>query len=233
MTQQAQLGPVFSEFLERGNRLFNAALLAPTEKEHARVYYDFMKPQSNSSIVDMGCGTGHLGVMLQKIDPSLEIMNVVNDMALAQLMDDEDIPCFYASFESTPIPNECADVVMFNESIGHGDLRRCFTEALRVLKTDGMMTIKDFTTIDLNQEVLSFDDWGYRVYRQDILIGVAYQHGFNLIEVKHPEMYTKDWFDIVEKHFVQYVCSYDRGNMPLCSVLYKFVKGNLSGRSQA
>ena len=233
MTEKPQLGPVFSEFLERGNRLLNAALLAPTEKDHVRTYYNFMRPESNSRIVDLGCGTGHYGVMLQEIDPSLEIDNVVNDMALVQWMDDEGIPCFYSSFESTPLPSECADVVMFNEAIGHGDLGKCFDEAFRLLKTNGILTMKDFTTVDLSQEVLSFDSWGYKVYRQDIMISVAYQHGFNLVEVKHPKMYTKEWFEIVEKHLVEYVSTYDKENMPLCSVLYTVVKGNLNGRSQS
>ena len=228
-----QLGPVFSEFLDKGNLLFNAALIAPTEKEHGRAYYEFMQPSKDARIVDMGCGTGHLGVMLQEIDPSLDVMNVVNDPALIELMQDKNIQCVYSSFEETPLAKECADAVMFNESMGHGDIRKCFDEAFRVLKNGGILTIKDFTTIDSSQEVLSFDDWGYKLYRQDIVIGVAYQHGFNLVAVNHPKMYTKDWFDIAEKHFVKYVGTYDTQNMPVCSVLYKFVKGDLSGRSQA
>ena len=123
-----ELGPIFSEFLHRGYKLFNAARIAPTEKEHARAYYEFMAPQSNSFIVDMGAGTGECGVLLQELDPSLEILNVVNDPALIKLMQNLQLDCLYASFEDTSIPAQTADVVMFNESIGHGDLDKALAE---------------------------------------------------------------------------------------------------------
>jgi len=233
MNTITELAPIFFEFLRKGNKLFNAALLADTEKDHVRAYYEFMQPESNSFIIDMGAGTGYCGELLQNIDPSLEVLNIVNDPTLIKLMKESGLNCLYESFENTSIEKDFADIVMFNESIGHGDLHRCMAEASRTLRHNGMLTIKDFTTTNQTQEVLSFESWGYNVYRQDIMIGVAYQHGFSLVEIKHPKMYTKHWFDIAKSNNVEYVVNYDAQNMPLCSVLYKFIKGNLNGRSQA
>jgi ubiquinone/menaquinone biosynthesis C-methylase UbiE len=226
-----ELGPIFSEFLHRGYKLFNAARIAPTEKEHARAYYDFMAPQSNSFIVDMGAGTGQCGVLLQELDPSLEVLNVVNDPALIKLMQNLQLDCLYASFEDTGIPAASADVVMFNESIGHGNLDKALFEAARVLRAGGELFIKDFTPVDASKETISFDSWGYKIHRQDLFISTAYKNGFNLVAVKHPKMYTKYWFDIIAENNIEYVCDYDRHDMPLCVVLYKFVKGGLNGQS--
>jgi len=230
-TDVLELGPIFSEFLTRGYKLFNAARIAPTEKEHARAYYNFMSPQSNSRIVDMGAGTGQCGVLLQEIDPSLDVLNVVNDPALVRLMKNLQLPCIHASFEDTKLPAACADVVMFNESIGHGDLDKALSEASRVLRAGGELFIKDFTPVDSGKETISFDSWGYKIHRQDLFISTAYKNGFNLVAVKHPKMYTKYWFDIIAENNIEYVCDYDRHDMPLCVVLYKFVKGGLNGQS--
>ena len=179
----------------------------------------------------MGAGTGECGVLLQELDPSLEILNVVNDPALIKLMQNLQLDCLYASFEDTSIPAQTADVVMFNESIGHGDLDKALAEAARVLRTDGELFIKDFTPVDPSKKAISFDSWGYKIHRQDLFINAAYKNGFNLVAVKHPKMYTKYWFDIIAENNIEYVCDYDRHDMPLCVVLYKFVKGSLNGQS--
>ena len=52
------LSVVFSDFMQNGANMFVATRLATTEEEHAMVYYHFMRPQPNSVIVDLGCGSG-------------------------------------------------------------------------------------------------------------------------------------------------------------------------------
>jgi len=225
------LNAVFDAFTQNGANMFIATRLAPTEQEHAALYYNFMRPKAYSIIVDLGCGSGECGALLQNIDPTLQVINVVNDKTLIQYMTNVRRVCVQASFEDTPLPTGCADYVMFNESIGHGDLDKALSEAARVLCAGGELFVKDFTPVDSGKETISFDSWGYKIHRQDLFISTAYKHGFNLVAVKHPKMYTKYWFDIIAENNIEYVCDYDRHDMPLCVVLYKFVKGGLNGQS--
>jgi ubiquinone/menaquinone biosynthesis C-methylase UbiE len=227
------LSSVFKAFMANNCNLFNATRLAPTEKEHVEKYYKFMCPPKNSLIVDLGCGSGEYGHLFQMIDSSLRIINVVNDNALINLMQSLGRVCVNASFEKTGLESETADIVMFNESIGHGDIDALLKEAYRLLKPNGILTIKDFSIITPKSKSIYLDSWGYAIHQPPLYLAAAYHNGFSVEKLEHPPLYTKHWFDIIEKskEAKKSALLHDPKNLPLCTVLYKFKKGNLNGES--
>lgn len=93
------LSAVFDEFEKHGAQMFICARLAPTEEEHMIAYYKFMQPKRGATIVDMGCGIGGFGHYIQRIDPSIKIINVTNEPRLINKMQELGRPCTEDSFE--------------------------------------------------------------------------------------------------------------------------------------
>lgn len=230
---QTLLSAVFSAFMENGANMFIATRLAPTEREHVALYYDFMRPKPYSIVVDLGCGSGECGALLQGLDPTLQVVNVVNDPGLIAYMTANKRLCVQASFEKTPLPDRCADNVMFNESIGYGDLDAVFAEANRLLKDGGVVTIKDFTVIDPTESHVFLENWSYTIRQPSEFIAAAYRNGFSVEAMIHPPSYTKHWFEIMAKseEARESALRHDPKDLPLCTVLYRLVKGKLNGCS--
>lgn len=229
----ALLGSVFDHFMANGAFLFNATRLAPTEAEHCRIYYDFVQPQQGAVIVDLGCGSGEVGAWFQHFDPTLRVVNVVNDSSLIAHMLRLGRECVNASMDATPLPDGIADNVMFNESIGYVPLEAAFKEAARLLKPGGVLTIKDFSIVDPNQVKFHLDNWDYTISQPSEFITKAMSAGFSVQALIHPPIFTKHWYDIMEKSEVakESAMRHDPRNLPLCTVLYRFVKGPLNGKS--
>jgi SAM-dependent methyltransferase len=226
------LGAVFDEFVKHGAQMFVGMRLAPTEEEHAVAYYGFMVPKPEAIIVDLGCGIGGCGYYLQQIDPSLRIINVVNEPALIAYMQQAGRECVEASYEKTGLPDAIADNVMFNESIGYGDLDAVLAEASRLLKPGGTLTIKDFSPLDQTKEEVEFDEWDYRSKRPDLVLAAAYKQGLHVEIVCHSHAYMDHWDTLMgDNPDVKRVLGDDPKLLPICQTLYKFVKGNLRGRA--
>ena len=219
----------FEKIVSSGGTLFCASLLAKTEKENCEVYYAFMRPNSNAIVVDLGCGIGGWGDYLRQIDPTLQIINVVNDDKLVSYMVHQNKNCIKASFDNTPIPDACCDNVMFNESIGHGELPKVIREAARILKTGGVLTVKDFSPV--SSDVIAFDipNWNYSCMRPDIVVSVAASEGLTLDSMRHPKMYMRHWFDIMgEQGQPKNLLGVVDNKMPLRQTLYRFIKGDIN-----
>ena len=230
---KAHLSPVFEAFLRQGAGMFVAARLAPTERGHAEAYHLFMAPAPGSVIVDLGCGSGQCGELLKEIDPSLEVINVVNDAGLIDYMNGKGRVCVNASFEDVPLPSKIADYVMCNEAIGHGDLDNVLQEAYRLLKTGGVMVIKDFSITDQEKEKLDLHAWRYQARQPSEFVAAAYRNGFSVQTLLHPPMYMRHWFDIIEaeESASESAALHDPKDLPLCMSLYRLVKGSLHGKS--
>lgn len=227
------MSAVFQQFMENGAYLFNAARLAPTEEEHCRIYYDFVRPESDALIVDLGCGSGEVGAWFNKFDQSLRVINVVNDDSLIKHMRELGRVCINKSMDNTELPGGGADNVMFNESIGHVSLGLAFKEAARLLKPGGTVTVKDFSINDHLLPWLHLDHWGYTIHRTEDFIREARHAGFSVQALSHPPMFTKHWYDIMDKSDIakESAMRHNPDELPICMVLYRFVKGNLDGRS--
>lgn len=226
-------GSVFDEFMSNGAFLFNATRLAPTEEEHCHIYYGFVQPKPGALMVDLGCGVGEVGAWFQKFDPSLMVVNVVNDETLIDRMISLGRTCVNKSMDDTGLVAGMADNVMFNESIGHVSLKAAFAEAARLLKDGGTLTIKDFSITNPAIPDLHLGSWDYSIRQPEMFITEAYNSGFSLQALVHPPMYTKHWFDIINGNPAakQSAMMHDPAKLPLCTVLYRFVKGSLNGRS--
>lgn len=227
------LGSVFDHFMENGAYLFNATRLAPTEEEHCKLYYEFVGPASGATIVDLGCGIGEVGAWFKKFDPTLQVVNVVNDENLIAKMLEMDRACLLSSMDETDLPDGIADNVTFNESIGYVTLEAAFKEAARLLRSGGVMTIKDFTIVNPATSRIHLDNWDYTIRQPEDYIREATKAGFSVQALVHPPMFTKHWYDIMDKSEVarESAMRHDPAKLPLCTVLYRFVKGELNGRS--
>jgi SAM-dependent methyltransferase len=227
------MSAVFEQFMENGAYLFNAARLAPTEEEHCNIYYEFVGPRPGAVIVDLGCGVGEVGAWFQKFDPTLQVVNVVNDEELIKRMLELDRGCILNSMDETDLPDSYADNVMFNESIGHVPLEAAFKEAARLLRTGGVLTIKDFSPVNPATSRLHLDQWGYTIHQTEDFIREATKVGFSVQALIHPPMFTKHWYDIMDKSEVarESAMRHNPETLPICMVLYRFVKGELNGRS--
>jgi len=229
-----KVSSVFDDFMSNGAFLFNATRLAPTEGEHCRLYYEFVQPKQGALIVDLGSGIGEVGAWFREFDPTLRVVNIVNDESLILHMIENGRECIRCSMDDTPIPAGVADNVMFNESIGHVSLKAAFKEAAKLLKDGGVLTIKDFSITSPIVPDLHLGSWDYSIRQPEMFITEAYSHGFSLQAMVHPPMFTKHWFDIIEKGGAakRSAMMHDPAKLPLCTVLYRFVKGSLDGRSR-
>lgn len=234
MSGSAQLvtSPVFDRFIKHGAQMFVGMRLAPTEEQHSAVYYNFMQPKDGAVIVDLGCGVGGCGYYLQQINPTLRVINVVNEPSLIKYMRELGRECVEASFENTGLSAGIADHVMFNESIGHGDLSAVLGEAARLLKSGGTLIIKDFSPLEQAQKELVFDEWAYTVRRPDLVVATAYKHGFSVETVCHPPAYTDHAFMLIgNEPDVQRAMGFSPKDFPISQTLYRFIKGNAHGRA--
>ena len=219
--------------MRQGAGMFVAARLAPTEHEHAKRYHAFMSPKPDSVIIDLGSGSGECGALLKDIDPTLQVINVVNDEGLIDYMMSVGRLCLHASFDDVPLPGDMADYVMCNEAIGHGELDDVLKEASRLLKDGGVMVIKDFSITDNAKAKLDLHAWNYQARQPHEFVAAAYRNGLSVETLLHPPMYMRHWFDIIEAepNAEASASLHDPKDLPLCMSLYRLVKGPLHGNS--
>ena len=224
---------VFDAFIDNGAYMFNATRLAPTEHEHIQLYYEFMQPKNNDVIVDMGCGSGEYGYKLNEIDSSLRVINITNDDKMIAFMKNANRECIHTSYENTTLADNSADIVMFNESIGHIGLLAIFPEISRILKNKGLLVIKDFSITHPYKTTIDLDAWNYTIRQPVELIHVAAQFGFSVESLIHPPIYIKHWYDLMNNNNIikQSALQHDPKELPLCTSLYRFIKGGLNGQS--
>lgn len=213
------LGYTWDAFMAKGYQMFIAARLAPTEVEHCQKYYEFMDAPLGAALVDMGCGVGGFGAYMQKIDPGMQVINVVNDSALIAEMRAANRYCVEASYEDTPLPGRLADVVVFNESIGYGDITQTIKEAVRIMKPGAVLIIKDFAPADRRIRELYIHSMAYTMHRPDTIVTVAGEHGLCLDQVDAPEQYVDHWVDITgDAAGARYTGR---------QIMYRFIKGGI------
>lgn len=132
------------EYVRHGVLVMQAVLFAETELEHARILFGEIGAEPGAHYVDMGCGTGEVGRLFCRFDPAASITGVTNSAVQCALVQQRGMRSIRADFHQVPLPDDCADVVMFNESIGYGDLTGLLREAHRLLRRGGRLFIKDW-----------------------------------------------------------------------------------------
>ena len=150
------------EYLKNGLTLFQCRLYGNNEQEHIRNYCSWLKP--NGVVVDMGSGVGAMGAgMVVECRGIDAVINVTNSQIQADYIAQHGGRVICRDFHSVPeIPNETVDFVMFNETIGYGDMARLFKESCRMLRPKGRVVIKDFAPL-LPNEHTDLIGWEYKV----------------------------------------------------------------------
>ena len=148
-----------TEYLGHGIRVIQAGMFGSTEAAHAYELYRMISPPKGARVIDMGCGVGEIGRLFLEIDPTVKYLGVTNSATQQAHVTAAGLSCRLGDFASVPVKDGVADVVMFNESIGYGDLTTLLKEAFRLLQPGGVLFIKDW---DAPLRSLSVD-WGYQL----------------------------------------------------------------------
>lgn len=170
------------EYLKHGLRVMQAAMFARTEAAHVYELYKMVRPPIGARIVDMGCGIGEVGRLFQQFDPSLRYLGVTNSKVQARHAAAAGLRCHLGDFARVPLLDGDADVVMFNETIGHGELGDLIAEAHRLLAPGGVLFIKDWDSPTAHFSA----DWGYTLTPTPEVVAAIERAGFAGVEVSHP-----------------------------------------------
>ncbi|MEW6030301.1 MAG: class I SAM-dependent methyltransferase [Chloroflexota bacterium] len=107
--------------------------------------------QPHMNVLDLGCGTGTLTIMLKKIHPNAQVTGVDGDPDVLTIARDKsrgtDIQWDQGLASSLPYPDSAFDRVVTSLVIHHlvtDDKRRAFKEIYRVLKRHGELYVLDF-----------------------------------------------------------------------------------------
>jgi ubiquinone/menaquinone biosynthesis C-methylase UbiE len=107
--------------------------------------------QPNMNVLDLGCGTGTLTLMLKRAHPNTNVTGMDGDPDVLKIARDKsrgtDIQWDQGFASSLPYPDSTFDRVVTSLVIHHlvtDDKRRAFKEIFRVLKPRGELYVLDF-----------------------------------------------------------------------------------------
>ena len=171
-------------------------MLAETELLHVAETYRLIAPPKGAVFVDMGCGIGEVSRLMSAMDRSAKFYGVTNCRAqVKEIIKRGSVTPLRSDYHSVVLVDGCADVVMFNESIGYGDHDALVREAARMLKDGGILFIKDFSADDGNEE--AFINWGYRTLSIEnmghILSSAGFEFKFHMPDIngkRYAEFYS-------------------------------------------
>lgn len=138
--------------VDSGVRVFNGALFGDTEREHVALLLGALNPVKDAMVIDAGCGIGEMAALMREVRPDLQFLLVNVSQAQLDLCPPE-FDRLRASFNSMPVPDACADAIVFSYSICHSeDWVATLEEARRVLKPGGILLINDMQRTDGDNE---------------------------------------------------------------------------------
>ena len=123
------------------------------------------------SVLDLGCGTGTLAIMVKQREPGADVTGLDADPQILELArrkaDETGLAIGFDEGLATelPYPDGSYDRVvstLFFHHLSSGDKRECLAEIRRVLRPGGELHLADFTApADLGQAVFS---WQVRLF---------------------------------------------------------------------
>ena len=115
---------------------------------------DQANPQPNERILDLGCGTGTLAIMIQRRQPAAEIIGLDGDDQVLEIARQKAMQAGLTAIrwdkglaDNPPYSADSFDKVVSSLMLHHltlPDKRRAFQEVFRVLKPGGSFHIADF-----------------------------------------------------------------------------------------
>jgi SAM-dependent methyltransferase len=180
------------EYVKHGLTLFQSRLLADTEQGHIATYADMLRP--SGLVVDMGAGVGAMGAGLQARCPEISsVINVTNSAVQAEYIRNAGGLVCERDYHSVPeVLDGTADFVMFNESLGYGDLPLLMAEASRMLKAGGRVAMYEFLPLNPIEQIHE-PDWKYTVYPADVLLKTAAEHQLRCTTLLEPSVSDNMW----------------------------------------
>jgi ubiquinone/menaquinone biosynthesis C-methylase UbiE len=213
-----------------GLRVFQGAMFDDDEAAHCKTMYHYFGIPKGAMLVDMGCGIGEVSKHFMSIDPTLKCVGVSNEPKQIEQLP-ETIHAVLSDFKNTPLPSDCADAVMFNESFGYGDVRALIHESNRLLKPGGLLCIKDFSFDHYSDVVVERQSaWGYTVHDPDALVAYAMAQGFEVVRVlPRLECSFTRWSEACEasSEFHRHRHAQDEGNLFAAVYVFRKPAGNV------
>lgn len=173
------------EYIKHGFFAFNAALLGDTVEEHLHNFCKLLEVDVRpveGFMADMGAGIGAVPTYIKRhYQPDLQAFGVTNVLAQARAMlDFGAVTPLLCDYHEVPLPDNSCGLVLFNETIGYGNLVKLLREAKRLLNKSGKIFIKDYVLPSADQYFSSA--WNYRLYREGDIDQVAGDLGMTVVD---------------------------------------------------
>jgi ubiquinone/menaquinone biosynthesis C-methylase UbiE len=187
-----------AEYIKHGLNLFQCWLLGDTEAEHVELFCRLTQPKG--LVIDMGCGIGSMGELMQDRCPSIsKVINVTNAEEQVKILELRGLNYVHADFSGVPLESGIADFVMFNESFGYGNPKDLMEESARLLKVGGALVIKDFSLGNNLTKHRYLSGWDCSIQPTSTVIKEAESNNLKLVSFIHPEANIERWDDFMQK----------------------------------
>lgn len=167
------------EQLARGVSVFQTHQMADTEPAHVSALLRLFNPPKDAVVLDAGSGVGRVAELMYAERPDLEF--ILLNISAAQLALSPDFEKLHADFQDVPLADQSIDAVMFNYSLGHGNLSAVLAEAARLVRPNGILFI-----YDMAGEGSALHSIGYSTHPQKKVITTAAAFGFGSPLVVEP-----------------------------------------------
>lgn len=157
------------------------------EAKHVERFLALCDFPQGSHILDCGCGTGEMDVLIQQQRPDLRLTLLNKSMAQLRCC-----PCndrIVGDMQTLPFADASCDGMLLCYTLGYGAIGAMFSEAARILRPGGQLALADMVCIGANQEtgaeaILLL--LGYKCYGNDRIDAVAASHGFTWVRSASP-----------------------------------------------
>jgi SAM-dependent methyltransferase len=182
-------------YLKHGMRLLQAGLVDDDEAKTLQLIERLLAPEDHWEILDCGCGIGAVAQGLVARNPTLRLTCLTNSKVQYRAVEsyaDSRLRPVLADLAATGLPDASYDAVMFIESFGYGEPDAVFSEAWRVLRTGGVLFLKEMGalgSLDAQGEAdlqIARQVWGYRHDTSDSIVSDAVRNGFVVDKVTDP-----------------------------------------------
>ena len=210
-----------AEYLKHGLNLFQCWLLGNTEAEHVEMFCKLTQPKG--VVIDMGCGIGSMGELMQDYCASIDkVINVTNSEEQIRILELRNLNFVYSDFKHVHLNSEIADFVMFNESFGYGNPEDLMKEAARLLKVGGMLSIKDFSLGSNLTKNRYLSGWDCSIQPISTVIKEAELNNLKLVSFIHPKVSIERWNEFMQKSSMLEWHGDEASEAQAC--LYHFIK---------